>query len=201
MERWSPQGKVRQRQATLDEDAFSGESKVSAEDLVDEEPLDAEEDEKNDGEEEDEEDEGDSDSGNDDDNDTSKSEASGDEDSSGGNNVVVSKAEEAEEEEESDRGYVREHGSDGDTRRGSHSEVDSPLQIRRTKRRRGSREPVHRGVLVQGKDKGTMADGQRSLFGRGVHQPCGRSTSCSSNKPPKGRPSTYCGKHCYYCTW
>ena len=54
---------VRQRQATLDEEAFSGESKESAEDLVEEEPLDAEEDEESDGEEEDEEDEGDFDLG------------------------------------------------------------------------------------------------------------------------------------------
>ena len=60
---------VRQRQATLEEEAFTGESEESAEDLVEEEPLDAEEDEENDREEEDEEDEGDSNSGNDDDND------------------------------------------------------------------------------------------------------------------------------------
>ena len=154
---------VCQRQATLDEKAFSRESEEFAEDLVEEEPLDAEEDEKNEGKKEDEEDEGVSD--NDDDNDTSGSEASGDEDSSRGNNAMA-EAEEVGEEEESDRGYVREHGSIGDIRRGSHSEVDSPLQIRKTERGRGSREPVLRGVLVRGKGKRTMADLRRSLSGR-----------------------------------
>ena len=64
----------------------------------------------------------------------------------------------ASEVKELDCGYVREHGSDGDTRKGSHLEVDSPLQIRRTKRGRGSQEPVHKGVLVRGKGKGTMTD-------------------------------------------
>ena len=181
---------VRQRQATLNEEAFFGESEESAKDLVEEEPLDAEEDEENYVEEEDEEDEGDSDSSNDDDNDTSKSEASRDKDSlSGnnvvaseasrdkdslsGNNVVASEASKVEEEEESNRGYVCEHGNDGDTRRNSHSEVDNPLQIRRTETGRGSREPVHRGVLVRGKGKGTMADVRRSLSGRQSIRPAG----------------------------
>ena len=57
---------------------------------------------------------------------------------------MASEVEEVEEKNESDRRYVREHGSDGDTRRGSHLEVDGPLQIQRTERGRSSQEPVHR---------------------------------------------------------
>ena len=74
--------------------------------------------------------------------------------------------EEAEEEEESEGRNVREHGSGGDTKRDSGLKVDSPLQIRKTERRRGSREPVLRGIPVPGKGKGTMADVRRSLSGR-----------------------------------
>ena len=136
---------VHQRQATLSEEPFFGESEEFAEDLVEEETVDAKEDEESDGEEENEEDEGDSNSGKDDDDNTSVLGASRDENSSGGDNVVASEAEEAEEEEEPDRGYVREHGSAGDTRRGSGLEVDSPLQIQKTERGRGSRELIHRG--------------------------------------------------------
>ena len=110
---------MRQRQATLDKEAFSRESEESAKDLVEEESLDAEEDEENDGEEEDEEDEGDFNSGSDDDNDTSRSGAFQNKDSSSGDNVVVSKVEEAKEEDESDGCNIRKHGSGGDTRRGS----------------------------------------------------------------------------------
>ena len=150
---------VRQTQASMDEEAEEGEPDESWENLGEEDPLEGEEDEGNDGEEED-----DADSGSDDDDNTKWSGASGDEDSEGGHNVVDSEADEAKEHEESPS-RSNEDGSGGDAREGSDFEVDSPLQIQRTERGRGSREPVLRGVPVVGKGKGTMADVRRSLSG------------------------------------
>ena len=82
-------------------------------------------------------------------------------------------AEEAEEEEESEGRNVREHSSGGETRRGSSSEVDSPLQIQWTERDRGSRESVLRGIPVPGKGKGTIADVRRNLSGGRSRRPAG----------------------------
>ena len=135
-----------------------------------EDPSEGDEDEGNEPEEEDEEEEDDADSGSDDDDDTKGSGASGDEDSSGGHNVVEEEADEAEEHEESPS---RSNEDGGDAREGSDSEVDSPAQLRRTRSGRGSRKAVHRGVLVLGKGKGTMADVRRSLSGGQSMRPAG----------------------------
>ena len=75
-----------------------------------------------------------------------------------------SEADEVEEHKKSPS-QSNEDGSGGDAREGSDSEVDSPFQIRRIERGRGSRKPVLRGVPVVGKGKGTMADVRRSLLG------------------------------------
>ena len=150
---------VGQTQVSMDEEAEEGEPDESRENLGKEDPSEGDEDEGTDGDEEDV-----ADWDSDDDDDTEGSGAYEDENSEGGQNVVDSEADEAEEHKESPS-RSNEDGNGGDAREGSDSEVDSPLQIRRTERGRGSREPVLRGVLVLGKGKGTMADVRRSLSG------------------------------------
>ena len=79
-----------------------------------------------------------------------------------------SEADEAEEHEESPS-RSNEDGIGGDAREGSDSEVDSRLQIQRTERSRGSREPVLRGVPMVGKGKRNNGRCAEKSFGRTEH--------------------------------